>query len=107
MEDYDYSIQRLMIAVASTFGNGDSPENGQCFMKRMSAARDLLAREKLRKTRSIMCYRPTQNSAMSCREPNFYSSFSIYYEQVCSVWPGFKCLCYLLRLCQGYRPGDG
>ena len=106
MEDYDYSIQPLMIAVASTFGNGDSPENGQSFMKRMSAARDLLARDKLRKTGSVTYHRAAEHSCLSHREPHFYSSFVFHYEQVCRVRPGIKRLCYLLCLRQGYRPAD-
>ena len=40
MNDYDYTqvkSETLIIAIASTFGNGDPPENGRDFLEILSA----------------------------------------------------------------------
>lgn len=38
MEEYDFRFQPLTLAVVSTFGNGDAPENGQQFIKTVASS---------------------------------------------------------------------
>lgn len=37
MDEYDLKLSPLTLAVVSTFGNGEAPENGRKFLREMSS----------------------------------------------------------------------
>lgn len=49
MADYDYAkmtMESVVIAIASTFGNGEAPENGKLFLEMTSAYKKHFEKEK-------------------------------------------------------------